>query len=196
MMNPDPPAPDFWRLLRELRFHLRPRYRPVPPRTDGHERARQFQAVAVNEQSFRPRFLNPSRHGLIRRAAGIAVVIARTDQQPRFLPDATQILFHHDNLHIEIQAGTQVQQVAADDDGIVVRRIGDQPVELLERIMEVGDEQHLHTSPRIMRQPIQRVHAQTWPPRIVKLNAPNTADEKIEDVVKSAQDAAVLVLVY
>ena len=29
-----------------------------------------------------------------------------------------------------------------------------------------------------------------------KLKAPNTADEKIEDVVKSAQDAAVLVLVY
>jgi S1-C subfamily serine protease len=29
-----------------------------------------------------------------------------------------------------------------------------------------------------------------------KLKAPNTADEKFEDVVKSAQDAAVLVLVY
>ena len=30
----------------------------------------------------------------------------------------------------------------------------------------------------------------------VKLKTPNTADEKFEDVVKSAQDAAVLVLVY
>jgi hypothetical protein len=29
-----------------------------------------------------------------------------------------------------------------------------------------------------------------------KLKAPNTADEKFQDVVKSAQDAAVLVLVY
>ena len=29
-----------------------------------------------------------------------------------------------------------------------------------------------------------------------KLKTPNTADEKFEDVVKSAQDAAVLVLVY
>ena len=29
-----------------------------------------------------------------------------------------------------------------------------------------------------------------------KLKAPNTADEKFEDVVKSAQAAAVLVLVY
>ena len=29
-----------------------------------------------------------------------------------------------------------------------------------------------------------------------KLKAPNTADEKFEDMVKSAQDAAVLVLVY
>jgi hypothetical protein len=29
-----------------------------------------------------------------------------------------------------------------------------------------------------------------------KLKAPNTSDEKFEDVVKSAQDAAVLVLVY
>ncbi|HEY5234516.1 MAG TPA: trypsin-like peptidase domain-containing protein, partial [Verrucomicrobiae bacterium] len=29
-----------------------------------------------------------------------------------------------------------------------------------------------------------------------KLKAPNTADEKFEDVVKSAQDATVLVLVY
>jgi hypothetical protein len=29
-----------------------------------------------------------------------------------------------------------------------------------------------------------------------KLKAPNTADEKFSDVVKSAQDAAVLVLVY
>ena len=29
-----------------------------------------------------------------------------------------------------------------------------------------------------------------------KLKEPNTADEKFEDVVKSAQDAAVLVLVY
>ncbi len=29
-----------------------------------------------------------------------------------------------------------------------------------------------------------------------KLKAPNTADEKFEDVVKAAQDAAVLVLVY
>ena len=31
---------------------------------------------------------------------------------------------------------------------------------------------------------------------LFKLKAPNTADEKFEDVVKSAQDAAVLVLVY
>ena len=30
----------------------------------------------------------------------------------------------------------------------------------------------------------------------VKLKSPNTADEKFEEVVKSAQDAAVLVLVY
>jgi len=30
----------------------------------------------------------------------------------------------------------------------------------------------------------------------VKLKAPNTADEKFEDVVKSAQNAAMLVLVY
>ena len=29
-----------------------------------------------------------------------------------------------------------------------------------------------------------------------KLKTPNTADEKFEEVVKSAQDAAVLVLVY
>jgi hypothetical protein len=29
-----------------------------------------------------------------------------------------------------------------------------------------------------------------------KLKAPNTADEKFEEVVKAAQDAAVLVLVY
>jgi hypothetical protein len=29
-----------------------------------------------------------------------------------------------------------------------------------------------------------------------KLKSPNTADEKFEEVVKSAQDAAVLVLVY
>ena len=31
---------------------------------------------------------------------------------------------------------------------------------------------------------------------LAKLKAPNTKDEKFEDVVKSAQDAAVLVLVY
>jgi hypothetical protein len=31
---------------------------------------------------------------------------------------------------------------------------------------------------------------------VCKLKATNTADEKFEDVVKSAQDAAVLVLVY
>jgi hypothetical protein len=30
----------------------------------------------------------------------------------------------------------------------------------------------------------------------IKLKTPNTADKKFEDVVKSAQDAAVLVLVY
>ena len=34
------------------------------------------------------------------------------------------------------------------------------------------------------------------PDVVSKLKAPNTADEKFEDVVKSAQDAAVLVLVY
>jgi hypothetical protein len=34
-----------------------------------------------------------------------------------------------------------------------------------------------------------------WTPAL-KLESPNTADEKFEDVVKSAQDAAVLVLVY
>jgi len=34
-------------------------------------------------------------------------------------------------------------------------------------------------------------------PRVTaKLKAPNTADEEFEEVVKSAQDAAVLVLVY
>jgi hypothetical protein len=49
---------------------------------------------------------------------------------------------------------------------------------------------------RGMRPAVSLIADQFDAPRSLKLKEPITADRKFEDVVKSAQDAAVLVLVY
>jgi hypothetical protein len=55
-----------------------------------------------------------------------------------------QIFFDHDYLDVEVERRTEVEEVAANHDKIVSSRVRHQPVELLERVVQVGSEEHFH----------------------------------------------------
>ena len=55
-----------------------------------------------------------------------------------------QNLLRHGDGTLPKRRRTRQTGFAAGDDRVELRRVGDQPVELLERVMEVGDEEQAH----------------------------------------------------
>ena len=74
------------------------------------------------------------------------------------LRDAGEVFFHHDDLRLEIQRRAEVEEVARDDHGIEVRDLGREPVELLESVMKLGDEQHFYARREALAPPLPRKH--------------------------------------
>lgn len=56
---------------------------------------------------------------------------ARTDQQPGLGADGAEVFYHDGDLRIEAEVSTHVEQVAGDDDEIMVPGLLHDPVELL-----------------------------------------------------------------
>jgi hypothetical protein len=100
--------------------------------------------IVVHHQLFRLRLNQPLRHRFARFVPAVAVVISRAHQQQRLLPQLVQIFFDHRNLHSEIESRPQIEQISADAHHIELRRLRQQPVKLLQRIMQVRDKQKFH----------------------------------------------------
>src|SRR6185369_13535898 len=56
-----------------------------------------------------------------------------------------EILFHDRDLHIGVEWGAEVQEIAPDCGRVVFMRVRQEPVELLERIVQVGNEEEAHS---------------------------------------------------
>ena len=74
------------------------------------------------------------------KVPAIAVMVTGTDQQWRVAPDPMEIFFDDHNLDVKIKIRTKIEQIASDDDQIKTAGVCHQPIELLKRIMQVGDE--------------------------------------------------------
>ena len=60
-------------------------------------------------------------------------------------PDSSvQILLHHHDLGAEVDERTEIERVSGENHEIELRRGGEQPVELRQRIMQISDNQTTH----------------------------------------------------
>ena len=85
-----------------------------------------------------PRPRKPSRHLLTGLVLGVEVVIAGTDQHPGFRPQAAEIFSHDHALDAAIDDRGEIEVVAGQYDHVEVVSLTEDPVELGQRIMEVG----------------------------------------------------------
>ncbi len=76
--------------------------------------------------------------------AAVAVVIAGADGERGVAAQEGEVFFHHADLRVDVERGGEVEEVAADDDEIAAAGMGDDPVVLLEREMEIGEEEEFH----------------------------------------------------
>jgi len=144
-MNPKPTGRVLRGIALDLRLDLGARDGAIPPRASGDEGASNDGAIAIDEHAFFPGLLEPHGHGFIGGTAGIAIVIARGDEQAGAGGDAIEILFDHDDLEIDIEGRSEIEQIAADGHKIVLRRASHDPIELPECVMQIGDEEQLHS---------------------------------------------------
>ena len=107
--------------------------RAVPPGADGNAPSLQFEAVDVHGHTLGLGFPDPPCDGLIGLIAAVDVMVARADDHPGHLPEPLEIFPDHQDLDAGIEGGSEVEQVAAEDDGVVAGRMVEQPVKLLDR---------------------------------------------------------------
>jgi hypothetical protein len=74
-------------------------------------------------------------------------VISRADNNLRSDPEPLEVLEDHNDLRAQIHARVGIEQVARDDDYVIAGRRLQQPVELGQRVVDVGDDQDLHAAP-------------------------------------------------
>ena len=58
--------------------------------------------------------------------------------------DQREVLLHHHDLGAEIHHRSDVQRIAGEDHKVELRRRADQPVELRQRVVQVGHDQAAH----------------------------------------------------
>jgi hypothetical protein len=73
-------------------------------------------------------------------------MVAAADDQPGLPPDAGEVLHHHDDLHIQLAMARDIEQIARDDHEVVVGGNPQEPVELPEAVVQIGDHQGLHAN--------------------------------------------------
>jgi D-arabinose 1-dehydrogenase-like Zn-dependent alcohol dehydrogenase len=101
-------------------------------------------AFAIDVKAIRATQQKPFSHGLIGSITAVAVMVTGTDEQRGMESNAMKIFFDNNDLHVEVQCRAEIKQIAANDDQIIFSRIRHEPVELLERIGQIGGEEHSH----------------------------------------------------
>ena len=73
--------------------------------------------------------------------ARVEVVVARARDDGRLRRDAREVLEHDRDLRVGLDDRRDVEVVAGDDDEVVVARDRHDPVELLQRVVQIGDDE-------------------------------------------------------
>src|SRR5262245_55275782 len=149
VMNPDPAPGPLGRRLGQLRADPGPYDRPVPPRAHGEQCVLEREGLAIADD---PRSLGapePLCDPLAGLVPGIEVVIAGTDKEQRFAAEPREVFPDDDALCPPVDHRTQVEMIPGHDHDIKVPRRVEDPVELRQRIMQVGYEKQSHDRSRV-----------------------------------------------
>ena len=144
-MDPDPFAGHSGSRFAQQLFKARPRNRSVPPRAQSQREFRKGELVAVGEKAFTARLEQPLREPFAGRIPRIRIVISGGDKQRRLPPQSPKVLFNDDDLNVGIQQASNVEQIAADRHHVIRIRVRDQPVELLQAVVQVSDVKDFHS---------------------------------------------------
>src|SRR5207302_6512980 len=87
---------------------------------------------------------DPARDLLAFSVALVEVVIAGAEDDLGPSGEQREVLLHDHDLGAKIHHRADVQRIAGKDYQIELRRRADQPVELRQRVMQVGDDQAAH----------------------------------------------------
>jgi hypothetical protein len=162
--------------------------RPVPPRTDRDRDVVDLEVVAVGDDALHAPAPEPRRDLLAVPVGGIQVVVARARDDARPLRRASQVLRYDDDLRLERDERRDVERVARDDDEIEALGDGLHPIELLERVVKVGDEEAAHRrcvvlsqARRVAARRVRGGSAETWWPDAAQQPVAPGPDGGIED---------------
>ena len=87
----------------------------------------------------RTRFKLPPSEPLAGGVPGVRVVITRCDEQTRLPPQPFEVFLDDNDLNIGVQSSSDIEQISANRRNVVRTRVRQQPVELLQAIVKVGN---------------------------------------------------------
>ena len=109
------------------------------------------EGLAVGRDAVDVRRLQPARGLLAGLVLGIEVVIARADHEPRLGGEPAEIFPYHDALGPAVDERGDVEMVAGHDHHVEIAGDVEHPVELRQRIMEIGYQEESHrTMPTLL----------------------------------------------
>jgi hypothetical protein len=148
-MNPDPFAGHPGSSLEEELFEVRAGHRAVPPRAERNGGRGKGDLVAIDEQTVSTGLSQPFGKPLARRITRIGVVVARNDEQARLIAESSKISLDDNNLNIRVQGAGDVQEISADRHDVVGTGVCQQPIKLLQTVMEISNVKDSHAYDRM-----------------------------------------------
>ena len=145
VVHPDPgSAVAHGRVLGELTINRSARHRSIPPLAHRHECVVGAEARPVDEDARGLRRVEPHRGAFTVLVVRVEIVIAGARDDGGLRREAREILEHHRDLRVGLDDRGDVEVVAGYDHELVVGRHRCDPVELLERVVQVGDQEDPH----------------------------------------------------
>ena len=143
-MDPDPSLQPRCGSLAKLAVDPLLHKRSIPPRTDREKSVADGQTVAVAGNAELADLADPSRDLFALGAAFVEVMISRAKDHFGNAGQQRQILPHHHNLSPEIDHRSNVERISGEDDEVEMWRRTEQPIELRQRIMQIGNDKTAH----------------------------------------------------
>ena len=147
VMDPDPPLAAPRRRRLQLPGDVCPHDGTVPPGATGDRRVIESERLPVRENAVVQRVAEPTSDFLA-VAVGVEIVIAGADHELGLGTQPAEIFLHHDALRASVDERADVEMVAGHHHKIVLARPLDHPVELRQRVVQIGDKQDSHRSQR------------------------------------------------
>src|SRR3954447_13325410 len=154
VMHPDPPLRPRSGGVAELIVNPLFDQRSIPPRADREQSVADAETAAIAGDSEFADLADPARDLFAFRTTFVEIVISGADDHAGDAGQQRQILFHHDNLGAEIYPGADVQSISGEYDEVEQRCGAEQPIELRQRIVQIGHDEaaHLENNPVLKKQ--------------------------------------------